>query len=549
MKSALLDEWVRDGLAGRIWRRDATVFAPARGHDDVTRAVLNRLGWLTSPEDMQAEVERVRAFAESARAEGVDRVLLLGMGGSSLCAEVLREVGGAAPGWPDLVVLDTTDEGAIARETARLDPARTIFIVASKSGSTIEVTSLESHFRKIADAALGAGEAGRRFVAITDPDTQLAAHAREHVYRELFINPPDIGGRFSALSLFGLVPAALLGQDLDNFLGSARDGAAGCREDAPTNPGLALGAFMVESAKAGRDKLTLLLPPSFKAFGLWVEQLVAESTGKHGVGLIPVTGEPAFDAKAYRDDRAFVVISTDEDNSLEPTAGALENAGHRVLTIGTRRAHLGAEFFRWEFATAAAGAGLGINPFDEPNVKEAKDKTSALLEDRPALVRDLAPRAPGLSVIAADGLAASPEAIAQLLGAAGSRDYAGLLVWLTPEPALDDALQRVREAITRKTGAATTVGIGPRYLHSTGQYHKGGPDTGVFIVITGDDATETPVPGADYSFSVLKRAQALGDLQALAAHGRRVVRLHVGGAGSNAGPLIEQAVETALGLR
>ncbi|HUF24756.1 MAG TPA: hypothetical protein VMN81_11545 [Vicinamibacterales bacterium] len=539
MKSALLERWTQDRLAGRIWQRDPSVFAPARGNDDVTRAILNRLGWLTTPEDMQAEAGRVRAFADAAREEGLDRVLLLGMGGSSLCAEVLRDVGGAAPGWPDLVVLDTTDEGTIARESARFDSARTLFLVASKSGSTIEVTSLEAHFRKLAAEALGAEAAGRRFVAITDPDTQLAAHAREHGYREIFINSPDIGGRFSALSLFGLVPAALLGHDLDTFLGSARDAAAGCRENAATNPGLALGAFMVESAKAGKDKLTLLLPPSFKAFGLWVEQLVAESTGKQGGGLIPVTGEPVFDAAVYRDDRAFVVVSTDEDKAVGRSfssgaefAAALEKAGHRVFTIRTRREHLGAEFFRWEFATAAAGAGLDINPFDEPNVKEAKDRTSALLKDRAALDRD---RAPG------------NDDLAKALRSIGPRDYVGLLVWLTPEPALDDALQRVREKITLTTGAATTVGIGPRYLHSTGQYHKGGPDTGVFIVITGDDATETDIPGAGYSFSTLKRAQALGDLQALTAHGRRVARLHVGGADANAGPAIEETLGAALG--
>lgn len=542
MSGSVLDGWIESKLAERIWNRDALAFKPAASDEDARRSVLNRLGWLTAPEDMRAESERVRAFAEAARAEGVDRVLLLGMGGSSLCAEVLRDVGGTAPGWPDLVVLDTTDEGAIQRETARLDPARTIFLVASKSGSTIEVTSLEQHFRKLATEALGAEAAGRRFVAITDPDTQLAAHARAKGYREIFINPPDIGGRFSAVSLFGLVPAALLGIDVDDFLSSARDAAEGCRQNSAANPGLALGAFMVDSAKAGKDKLTLLLPPSFKAFGLWVEQLVAESTGKHGVGLIPVTGEPAFDVADYRADRAFVVISTDEDNSLEANAAALQKAGHAVMTIRTRREHLGAEFFRWEFATAAAGAGLDINPFDEPNVNEAKDKTSALLANREALNHDRVKRGEGLSVMAADGRAASPEALSQLLRSVGPRDYVGLLVWLTPEPALEASLQNVREKITKTTGAATTVGIGPRYLHSTGQYHKGGPDTGVFIVITGDDATETQVPGANYSFSVLKRAQALGDVQALAAHGRRVVRLHVAGSGANAGPLIEELV-------
>lgn len=528
-----MEQLIADDVVRRIWERDATVFAPARGNDEVTRAVLNRLGWLSTPEDMQAEVERVRTFAESAKAEGVDRVLLLGMGGSSLCAEVLRDVGGTAPGWPDLVVLDTTDEGTIARETARLDPARTIFIVASKSGSTIEVTSLERHFRAITAEALGADGAGRRFVAITDPDTQLAAHAREHHYREIFINPPDIGGRFSALSLFGLVPAALLGLDLDNFLASARDAAAGCRESGPNNHGLALGAFMVESAKAGRDKLTLLLPPSFKAFGLWVEQLVAESTGKHGVGLIPVAGEPVYDAASYRDDRAFVLVSSDMDQTHDALGRELEKAGHPVFMIRTRREHLGAEFFRWEFATAVAGAGLDINPFDEPNVKEAKDRTAALLADRASL-------ASAAAVTTAGDLR-------QILKAVGERDYVGLLVWLTPEAALEEALQGVRESITAATGAATTVGIGPRYLHSTGQYHKGGPDTGVFVVITADDATETDVPEAGYSFSVLKRAQAIGDLQALTAHGRRVARLHISGAGTNPGPAIQQAFATALG--
>lgn len=547
MSDTALDTLVADDVVARIWARDATVFAPARTDAAVARAVLNRLGWLTTPHDMESEAGRVRAFADEAKAEGLDRVVLLGMGGSSLCAEVLRDAGGAEPGWPDLVVLDTTDEGAIHREAAVIDPARTLFIVASKSGSTIEVTSLERFFRQMAVDALGAEAAGRRFVAITDPDTALASHAREHGYRDVFINPPDIGGRFSALSLFGLVPAALLGHDVDRFLRSGADMAAGCHEPAAANPGLTLGAFMVDAARAGRDKLTLLLPPAFKAFGLWVEQLVAESTGKQGVGLIPVTGEPVYEIERYGTDRAFVVVSLDEDRSLEPLGEALQQAGHQVLSLSTRREHLGAEFFRWEFATAVAGAGLGINPFDEPNVKEAKDQTSALLADRAALERDLESSAPGLSFMSGDERHASPEALRQLIDSLTPGDYCGLLAWLTPEPALDDALHHARELITRRTGAATTVGIGPRYLHSTGQYHKGGPDTGVFIVITGDDATATDVPGAGYSFSVLKRAQALGDLRALAAHERRVLRVHVGHDIDNAGPAIEAAIRSAVG--
>ena len=542
MKHTRLDTWARERLASRIWERDAGVFAPARTDDNIKRAVLNRLGWLSTPDDMQAEVERVRAFAEQVRAggperkpgdAGLERVLLLGMGGSSLCAEVFRDVADAEAGWPELVVLDTTDEGAIARETARLNPAETLFIVASKSGSTIEVTSLERHFRALAVDALGAEAAGRRFVAITDPDTQLAAHAREHHYREIFINPPDIGGRFSALSLFGLVPAALLGIDLDNLLESAREAAEGCRQDSTTNPGLALGAFMVDAATSGRDKLTLLLPPSIKAFGLWVEQLVAESTGKQRLGLIPIVGEPMLETDDSGADRAFVVVATDDDRSLEKAARELEKAEHPVMTISTRRSHLGAEFFRWEFATAVAGAGLDINPFDEPNVKEAKDRTSALLADRRAL----------------SSAAAAPSGTANdlraLLQQVGERDYVALLVWLTPDPALEESLHRVRGRITTATGAATTLGVGPRYLHSTGQYHKGGPDTGVFIVITGDDERETDVPGAGYSFSVLKRAQALGDLQALKAHNRRVLHIHIRGAQSHAAGEIEKLIALA----
>src|SRR5690606_13406886 len=443
MSDGALDRLLADDVVARIWQRDATVFAPARGDEAVARAVLNRLGWLTTPADMQSEAGRVKAFADDVKAEGLDRVVLLGMGGSSLCAEVLRDVGGAEPGWPDLVVLDTTDEGAIHREAAVIDPARTLFIVASKSGSTIEVTSLERYCRRLATDALGAEAAGRRFVAITDPETSLAAHARAHGYRDVFINPPDIGGRFSALSLFGLVPAALLGHDVDRFLQSGADMSAGCHQTSSTNPGLALGAFMIDAAQAGRDKLTLLLPPAFKAFGLWVEQLVAESTGKQGLGLIPVVGEPLYEIERYGADRAFVVLSLDEDRSLATLGKALSQAGHPVLTLTTRREHLGAEFFRWEFATAVAGAGLGINPFDEPNVKEAKDQTSALLDDRAALERDLR-AATGVTFMSGDGRHANPDALTQLIASLKPGDYCGLLVWLTPEPALDDALQLAR---------------------------------------------------------------------------------------------------------
>ena len=319
-------------------------------------------------------MEQVRRLGQEVRAEGFQTACLLGMGGSSLCAEVLRSVFGIADGHPELTVLDTTDELTLTTAATRMDPARTLFIVASKSGGTVEVASMERFFWQEMTRALGDG-AGRHFVAITDPGTALHDLARTRGYREIFVNPPDIGGRFSALSLFGLVPAAVIGAPVDALLDGGTAMADGCRQHNRTNAGLELGAFMGAAARDGRDKLTVALAPSFAALGLWIEQLVAESTGKHGKGLLPVVDEPLGRPDEYGDDRAFVSIASESDAADEDRLTALEAAGFPVLRLSIRHDGLGAEFFRWEFATAVAGAALGINPFDEPNVSEAKEKT------------------------------------------------------------------------------------------------------------------------------------------------------------------------------
>jgi transaldolase / glucose-6-phosphate isomerase len=510
---ALVETFLRDRIVQRIWERDPTIW----GATDPAPAssIRNRLGWLDAPRAMRAHVDRIKQLAQDARDAGVRTAYLLGMGGSSLCAEVLRTVYGVADSSPELVVLDTTDDETLSSVASRLDHEHTLFIVASKSGTTIEIASMERFFWRLMQDALG-DRAGRHFLAITDPGTALEALARERGYRETFINPPDIGGRFSALSLFGLVPAALIGAPIEDFLDGGVAMAEGCREARRTNAGLELGAFMGAAGSSGRDKLTVLLPHSLASLGLWIEQLVAESTGKRERGLLPVVDEPP--GGAYGRDRAFVAIETENERLDEAVLDAIDKAGHPLFRIRTRHDALGAEFFRWEFATAVAGAALQLNPFDEPNVTEAKDRTKALLT---AFERDR--RLP-------DERAAGPAEVRTLIESMGDGDYFAVLSYLPPESPTLSAIDELRAAIRSRGGYATTFGIGPRYLHSTGQYHKGGPATGVFLVITADDRTTTKIPSTAYSFSILKRAQALGDYQALTAHGRRVARVHLTGA-------------------
>lgn len=517
----LLDQHV----IGRIWRREVSVWTPDPA-GEAARSIANRLGWLDVPTGMTPELERVESLAEEVRRDGITSVYLLGMGGSSLCAEVMRAVYGVREGFPRIVVMDTTDEAAITGVLDGLDPERALFLVASKSGGTIEPASMEKLFWARMSGVLGAA-AGRHFIAVTDPGTELAHLAEARGYRISFLNPPDIGGRFSALSLFGLVPGALIGAPVREMLSGAADMAEGCRQENHQNAGLELGAFIGANAVDGRDKLTVALPPSLAALGLWIEQLVAESTGKHGKGSLPVVDEPLGPPEEYGNDRAFVAISTDRDRPDAARLDALEAAGHPVFPMSTRIAGLGAEFFRWEFATAVAGAILGINPFDEPNVSEAKEKTKAILAKADSTGGTPVAAAGGISVFSSGFKGASPaEVVRAAVESLGPRDYIAFLSYLPADPAVEAAVAAIRSSIRARKRVASTFGVGPRYLHSTGQYHKGGPNTAVAFVITGEDETATPIPDAPFTFQELKRAQAIGDFQTLEAHDRRTVRIH-----------------------
>ena len=524
------DNLIRDRVVSRIWERDISVWGASPGTADA-KSIESRLGWLDVAHTTQPELERLRTVAAAAKAEGVRAVYLLGMGGSSLCAEVLSSVFGIAEGCPELFVLDTTDELTITNAAARLDPRATWFLVSSKSGGTVEVVSMEQYFWTRMSAALG-DQAGRHFIAITDPGTSLQALAGRRRYRDTFVNPPDIGGRFSALSLFGLVPAAIIGAPIEAIVSGGHVMAEGCRQENHTNSGLELGAFIGAAVRDGRDKLTVALSPRLASLGLWIEQLIAESTGKHGTGALPVVDEPLGRPDVYGNDRAFVAIATEVDEPDGDRLRAIEEAGHPVLRLTMRIDGLGAEFFRWEFATAIAGAVLGINPFDEPNVAEAKDKTKALLAayhergtlPEPAAAADDS----AVTVFSNRFTGASPAAVVRsAVDSLGARDYVAFLSYLPAASDVHAAIDEVRQAIRSRTRAASTFGVGPRYLHSTGQYHKGGPNSALAFVITADDRTETAIPEAGYTFSVLKRAQALGDTQTLEAHGRRTVRIHV----------------------
>ncbi len=542
------DALIREQAVRRIWDRDISVWKAAPGSADA-KSIENRLGWLDAAKTPDAEIARVIALGDGAKAEGIRTVYLLGMGGSSLCAEVLRSVFGVKHGYPDLVVLDTTDERTITTAAARMEPRATMCLVSSKSGGTVEVASMERFFWERLSATLG-HETGRHFVAVTDPSTALQKLAESRGYRDIFLNPPDIGGRFSALSLFGLVPAALIGAPVREIAAGSAAMADGCHQDNHANPGLELGAFIGAAVKEGRDKLTLALSPKLASLGLWIEQLIAESTGKHGTGALPVVDEPLGRPDEYGPDRAFVSIATEVDEPDAAKLQAIKAAGHPMLHLSTRVDGLGAEFFRWEFATAVAGAVLGINPFDEPNVAEAKDKTKALLAayaSNAALPEpSAAARNDSVTAFSKRFSGATPAAVVRsAVQSIGGGDYVAFLSYLPASNDVQQAIADVRQAIRSRTHAASTFGIGPRYLHSTGQYHKGGPNTALAFVITGEDATQTAIPDAGYTFSVLKRAQALGDTETLEAHDRRAVRLHVADA-SAAAKTIEQLFAEAL---
>ncbi len=513
--------------ADGLWRRDPAIWSNDAG---VQRSIANRLGWMAAPAAMRLELDRLRAFAEGVRRDGTTDVVLLGMGGSSLAPEVLRTVVGVADGWPSFHVLDSTDPAAVL--AASTPPEKTLYLLASKSGTTIEPNCLAAYFADRLQQA-GISRWASRFVAITDEGTALATRAREEGFREIFINPSDIGGRFSAVSLFGLVPAALMGHDLDSFVdwATAMIEASMPGDDIEANPAVGLGLLLGTAARAGRDKLTLALPPSLEPFGLWVEQLVAESTGKQGVGIVPVTEALARQDATISGDRVLVRILP----SWEKATAAPVNGGVPGATITMPElAALGAEFVRWEIATAIAGALLNVNPFDEPNVQQAKDATRTLLTGYASSGR--LPQAPP-DRTDADGVTwdVSPAAREQLgdrdpedfLVTAGPGDYVALLAYLGPSEAVDAALGDFRRAAPARTGLATTAGMGPRYLHSTGQLHKGGPNIGVFIIVTATPARDVDIPGEPFSFGALELAQALGDFNSLVTLGRRALHVHL----------------------
>ena len=498
----------------RVWDADHTLWKP--GPTEIS----DRLGWLALPTDMRAHADALQAFAGEVRAMGVDDVVLLGMGGSSLGAEALRTVFGESPGRPRLTVLDTTVPEWIAAARDAIDVRRALFLVSSKSGGTLETLTGYRCFRSLADAALGPADAGRRFVAITDAGSGLECLARDEGFLRTFRNPETVGGRYSVLSYFGLVPAALTGIDVAALLARAALMQAACAPGVPADahPGLLLGAAIGALAKAGRDKLTFVATPGLGCFDLWAEQLIAESLGKESTGIVPIAGEPLLAPDHYGADRVFAYLRLDGDDAQAQDAAvaALEAAGHPVLRFRLLdRADIAAEMYRWEFATAVAGAVLGVNPFDQPNVQGAKDKTAEVLA---AYQRDGA-------------LPAAPATLSldELLAQAAPGDYLCVMAYARQTPAVDAALAALRERVMRQHAIAATAGYGPRFLHSTGQLHKGGPATGLFLQITTDHAADIEIPGQSYSLGTLADAQALGDLQALQSAGLRVARVHVTG--------------------
>ena len=478
----------REEVVRRLWMRDHTVWKP-----DPTE-IANRLGFLIAPERSLEDAPELTAFAREVAAEGFTDVVLMGMGGSSLAAGVLHAALGTGGAGLNLHVRDTTDPEELLALEARLDLERTLFIAASKTGGTIETSAQLAFFWEKAPD-------GRRFAAITDEGTPLDALARERGFRRVFHGDPEVGGRYSALSVFGMAPAALIGADVGQLAMRAQEMLEACRRTVPSeNPGALLGAVLGEAALAGRDKLTLLLPDELRELGVWIEQLIAESLGKEGTGIVPVEGEPLSGPETYGHDRVFVALG--EHEGLE----ALQAAGHPVVRLPyCDAAQLPAEFARWEVATAVAGHILGVHPFDQPDVQEAKDATARVLA-APAPP----PQTPPLS---------------EVLASLRAGDYLALLAYLPRTPEHAAVLQELRLRLRDRHGVATTVGFGPRYLHSTGQLHKGGPPSGVFVQIVRDEPVDLLVPGKPYTFAQLKAAQAQGDLEALLARGRRVARV------------------------
>lgn len=517
---AALNKLEEQRILARIWACDHTVWKPE------PTEIADRLGWLHVAETTLENLAGLEALAADARKAGYTMVLLLGMGGSSLAPEVLRKTFGVGGQGMDLAVLDSTVPGAALDWADRLDPSRTLFVVATKSGGTVETFSFFRFFYNWAADALGAEQAGAHFIAITDPGSGLAEAAGRYAFRATILNDPRIGGRFSALSYFGMVPAVLMGLDARLLLERAQAMERACGTDvAVENPGAWLGTVMGELARAGRDKVTFVSSPAIASFGDWVEQLIAESLGKEGKGVVPVVGEMLGPPEVYGDDRLFVHLRLEGDATDDAALAALQTAGHPVVRLALRDPYdLGGQFFVWEMATAVAGHLLGVNPFDQPNVESAKALARQMVAEYKA--RGALP--------AVESAPLNGETLARFLDQARPGDYVALQAYIQPTPETDAALAALRRRLRDRLRVAVTVGYGPRFLHSTGQLHKGDGGNGLFVQFTADDLRDAPIPdeaGASESsitFGVLKTAQALGDRQALIEARRRVIGFHLG---------------------
>jgi transaldolase/glucose-6-phosphate isomerase len=520
----------------RLWQRDASVWT---GSDES-----NWLGWLDITEKQLAQLDVFKKVAADVKKAKFKHVLLLGMGGSSLCPEVLRLTFGKIKGFPELHVLDSTDPVQIKAIEAKLDLKRTICIVSSKSGSTLEPNIYKQYFFEQIKKKVGAQEAGNRFIAITDPGSKMQQVAEADKFRHIFFGVPSIGGRYSALSNFGMIPAAVMGLNVAKFLKSTQEmvKACGAAAAADVNPGVLLGAVLGTAANQGLDKLTIISSPGIHDLGAWLEQLIAESTGKVGKGIVPVDREKLAKPEAYGNDRVFAYLrlETKPDKKQDAAVAALERDGLPVVRIRVKNIYnLGQEFFRWEMATAVAGAVIGINAFNQPDVEASKIETKKLTSEYESTGK-LPPESPffeaeGLkfyadakNVAALQGAATLRDLVKSHLDRINAGDYFGVLGYIPMNDENESALQAIRHNVRDAKKVATVLGFGPRFLHSTGQAYKGGPDTGVFLQITCDDKVDFPVPGQKYTFGVVKAAQARGDFAVLAERGRRAVRVHLG---------------------
>lgn len=533
-------EWQSGGKMQRLWQHDATLWS---GSDEA-----NWLGWLDIVEEQIAQQDQLQKIAKEVQQRGFQDVLLLGMGGSSLCPEVLRMTFGRIPHFPTLHVLDSTDPAQVKSFEHQIDIEKTLFVVSSKSGSTLEPNIFKQYFFERTKQAVGAVKVGSHFMAITDPGSKMQQVAESDRFLHVFFGRPSIGGRYSALSNFGMVPAAVMGLDTKKFLDHAMEMVRACGASVAVddNPGAALGVILGTAAISGHDKVTIIASPGISDLGAWLEQLLAESTGKIGKGIIPVDRESLAAPEAYGSDRVFVYVRLESapDADQDAKVSAIEKAGHPVVRITMSDIYeLGAEFFRWEIATAVAGSIIGINAFNQPDVEASKiatksltseyEKNGSLPAEKP-VVEDSGIKLFTDEKNAADlaKAAGSDQSLAGYLKAHLARihagDYFAVLGYIQMNAEHEQSLQTLRHAVRDKKRVATCLGFGPRFLHSTGQAYKGGPNSGVFLQITCDDSVELPVPGQKYTFGVVKAAQARGDFQVLAERGRRALRVHLG---------------------